>query len=382
MPSDTATFDENTRLTRARLRAGELLASRGVYGLVWLDEDLVVRDRFGSIVDFVEVGAPVTQSVLPIIGLEDEIRALKDAPDSDLRLPNVSVVTASGPGPRLNYLFHRFETERIYMMVVAQSGGGTDFDSELSRQIRARCLAEADAAAKSTELASANADLVAANNHLEQFAAIVSHDLKAPMRALRYMADEIEAALGANDAEAARRKLGEVRRQTKRLGSMLSALLHYSSVGVGRDVIETVDTLALVREIVRSLPHDGITVEITGDWPKLTTLAAPLDLALRNLVDNAIKHRDCDNGRVQISCADAGEALEITVADDGPGIPPEHQASIFLPFRTVRNGGEGMGLAIVKKMVDAAGGSIVLTSNPVQRRGTTLKIRWPKQIVL
>jgi signal transduction histidine kinase len=243
-------------------------------------------------------------------------------------------------------------------------------------------MAEAEVSAKSKELARANADLTVANGNLEQFAAIVTHDLKAPMRAVRYLADEIETAIGASDTETARGKLGELRRQTTRLSSMLSALLHYSSAGPGREAIERVDTLALVTEIVRSLPLGGIDVAIRGAWPQLETLAAPLDLILRNLIGNTIKHHDRDRGQLVIACTDLGRDLEITFEDDGPGIAPEHHASVFLPFRTLGSNGEGMGLAIVQKMVDAAGGAIALVSNPAERRGTTFKILWPKQITL
>ncbi len=267
-------------------------------------------------------------------------------------------------------------------MVVSQAGGGTDYDLELSRQIRARFMAEADASAKSKELARANADLKALNSNLEQFAAIVTHDLKAPMRALRYMADDIETAIGADDAPTARRKLEELRRQTTRLSSMLSALLHYSSASLGSDAMESIDTLALVTEIVRSIPHYGVDVDVRGDWPRLATLAAPLDLTLRNLIENTIKHHDRSTGQLLIACTDAGEHLEITIEDDGPGIAPEHWESVFLPFRTLGSDGAGMGLAIVQKMVDAVGGAISISSNASERRGTAFKIRWPKQIAL
>jgi signal transduction histidine kinase len=364
----------------ALIRVGELLAARGVYGLVWLDDELVVRRRFGSIVDFVEVGAPVAQSVLPAVGLEAEIKALKGASDGVLNLPSVTIVTALGAGPRLNMGFYWFETERQYIMVVSPAGLGTNVEVELSRQIRARLMAEAEVFAKSQELAGTNADLRLANGNLEQFAAIVTHDLKAPMRALRHLADEIEAAMDGGDGEAARRKLGELRDQTKRISSMLSALLHYSSAGLASEAIESVDTLALVEEIVRSLPCGGFDVDIRGSWPRLETHSAPLALTLRNLIDNTIKHHDREKGHLMIACADVGYALEITIEDDGPGIAPEHHASVFLPFRTLGTNGEGMGLAIVQKMVDAVGGAIALSSSPAERRGTTFKIRWPKQV--
>jgi signal transduction histidine kinase len=382
MPSAAADYDLDCPLVRARLHAGDLLAERGVYGLVWLDDDLIVRNRYGSIADFIKVGAPLTDCVLPVIGLEDEIKALKGCKTSMLRLPNVSIVTSTGPNPRLTFLFYSFDNAVPYIMIVAASASQSELELELSRQVRARLMAEAEAAAKSQELARANAELRVLNDNLEQFAAIVTHDLKAPMRAVRYLVDEIETATGANDAGTAHEKLNELRRQSTRLSSMLTALLHYSSTGLSRRSVETVDTLALVKDVVHSLPHRGVEVDIAGDWPTLDTLVAPLDLTLRNLIDNAIKHHDRDAGSLRITCTDAGSAMEITVEDDGPGIAPEHHASIFLPFRTLASGGEGMGLAIVQKMVDAAGGTITLASNPAEQRGTTFRIRWPKQIAL
>jgi len=359
-----------------RAQVGTMLASRGVYGLVWLDEDLLVRRRFGTIVAFVTVGAPLVQSIPACIGLEDEIKTLPNTRDGALRLPNVSMIGADGPGPRLNLAFYSMERGRV--MVAAHAGTGTTLEIELGRQIRARLMAEAAVAAKSQELARTNADLRIANTKLEQFAAIVTHDLKAPMRALRYMADDIHAAIGAGDDHAARSKLDELRRQSTRLSTMLSALLRYSSAGPREVAIERVDTRALVTEIVESLPSNGIGVDLRGTWPSLDTFAAPLDLTLRNLIDNAIKHHDGARGHVLVACSDHGDALEFSIADDGPGIPPEHQDSIFLPFRSLSSNREGMGLAIVQKMVIAVGGTVTVASNPAERRGATFTVHWPK----
>ena len=382
MSSTAADSDLDSPMVRARLHAGDLLAARGVYGLVWLDDDLVVRSRYGSIADFITVGAPLADSLLPVVGLEDDIKALKSVKDGMLRVPNVATVTETGPSTRLTLLFYAFGDTIPFIMIVAAAATHTNLEIELSRQVRARLMAEAEAASKSKELARANADLKVMNTNLEQFAAIVTHDLEAPMRAVRYLADEIETAVAANDAETTRSKLRELRRQSTRLSSMVSSLLHYSSTGLSQQSIQTVDTLALVTEIVRSLPHRGIEVDISGTWPTLDTLLTPLDLALRNLIENTVKHHDRDSGTLSIACADAGSAIEIIVEDDGPGIAPEHHASVFLPFRTLASGGEGMGLAIVQKMIDAAGGAITLSSNPAERRGTTFRIRWPKQIAL
>ena len=76
-------------------------------------------------------------------------------------------------------------------------------------------------------------------------------------------------------------------------------------------------------------------------------MSTPLDLVLRNLVDNAIKHHDREHGRIVLTCTDHPSALEIAVSDDGPGIAPEHFECVFLPFQTMSGDGAGMGLAIV-----------------------------------
>jgi signal transduction histidine kinase len=379
MPSADAGFDAS-QLPLLRRRAGELLAGRGVFGLVWLDADLKVQASFGTLVDFIAMGCPLSRSLPPLIGLEADVKALKAG--ETLRVPSVTIIAASGPGPRLNLVFHAPEEDGLILLVVSPAELDAKLADELSREIRGRLMAEAEVAAKSQALARSNADLKIANSNLEQFATIATHDLKAPMRALGFLADEIDKAIGEGDMEAARRRLAELRGQAGRVSSMLSALLHYSSAGRTDASIESVDVRDLICEIVRSLPRGTVEVRLSGEWPRIETLAAPLALALRNLIDNTIKHHDRSQGELLIACADAGKDLELTLADDGPGIAPEHHASMFLPFRTLGSGGEGMGLAIVQKMLDAVGGSIVLESDPAKKRGTTFTIRWPKQIAL
>lgn len=379
MRSGDADSDPNL-IAHLRRRAGELLGSRGVFGLVWLDKSLMVHSRFGTLVDFIAVGEPATRSLTPLIGLEADVSGLKAG--QVLRIPSVAIVTEHGTGPRLNLVFYAFAEEERTLLVVSPAEMDTSLAIELSRQIRGRLMAESEAAAKSQQLAHTNADLQIANCKLEQFAAIVTHDLKAPMRALGFLADEIEGALLASDAASARESLAELRNQAKRVSCMLTALLHYSSAGLSAALIESVDTRELVDEIVRSLPHGNVKVTLQGVWPRIETLAAPLGLTLRNLIDNSIKHHDRKEGHLLVTCVEAGDALEIALADDGPGIAPEHHETMFLPFRTLGSAGEGMGLAIVQKMLDAVGGTIRLQSDAPRQRGATFTIRWPKQIAL
>lgn len=357
--------------------AGALLAERGALGLAWLDQDLVVRARYGALVDFVRLNEPVSRSVLPLIGLENEIIALRDAVDGVIELPAVSIVTAKTESPRLNLSIYWHQQSCRFLLCVAQAVARPDLAISLNREIRARLMAEAETLATSKELARVNRDL-------EAFAGIVSHDLKAPLRAVRYLVDDIEQAIRNDGLERASATLSDLRTQALRMSRMMTALLEYSSVGRRVDAIERVDTAALVQEVVRSIPRPkGFKVEIDGVWPCLETLAAPLDLVLRNLVENAIKHHDLQHGTVRLSAREAPPYLAIEVSDDGPGINPRHHAAAFLPFRKLRDDnstGTGMGLALVTRTLDEVGGRLELQSNPPERRGAAFHVLWPLTI--
>lgn len=380
MPSSGASFDAPL------ITAGRLLAERGVYGLVWIDEDLVTRARYGRIVDFVEIGAPITDSVYAFVGLEDELRSLKSSPGAVLDLPGVSlkVGAAAETDPRrerMNFTAFWSEGDQAYLLVVAGAGLNSALEVELSRQMRARLMAEDELLIKSRALECANSELLVANEDLDAYAAIISHDLKAPMRTLRHLADDLEGALLAGQSGEARKRLDDLRHVSRRMSGMLSALLDYSSVTRKSELAEAVDTRALVEAVIAALRiPSGSRVEIAGHWPVIETIASPLDLVLRNLIENAIKHHDREAVLVIVSARVRGEIVEITVSDDGPGIAPEHREAAFLPFRKLgerETEGFGMGLALVSRMVERIGGTIELESAAPSGRGATFKVLWP-----
>lgn len=369
-----AADSEADRAARAKAvaEAGELIASFGIFGIIWLDDALMVRDIYGKLVEFIAKGQPLSDSVLPVVGLESEIQDLIHRPRYLLELPAVGFATENETIKKLNFTFFRNEIDGHPMAIAYRSSSQTDLELELSKQIRARLMAESEVMATSKALARANSDL-------ESFAAVVSHDLKAPLRHMRYLADTL--AVQCQDA-ATSSTLAAIKAQTLRMSSMLSTLLDYSSLGRKYEAIEPVDSRALVQAIATSLHQPGTTIIIDGHWPVIATLKAPLDLVLRNLIGNALQHHDLLQGRVTVSCVEETAGLVISIADDGPGIDVKHHDAIFLPFRTLApddtSNSTGMGLAMVKRTVEAAGGTIAVHSTPDRQRGTTFTVHWPK----
>lgn len=362
------------------LDAAKMVAKFGFYGMIWLRRDLTVLATFGDLVSFVAPDKPITDSVLAFVGLEREIEALADNQKHVLELPAVAVVDDTAPPRKINFSIFWDANNATPVVLAYRSNAQTDLELELSRQIRARLMAESEVIEKSKELARANADL-------ESFAAIVSHDLKAPLRHMRYLAQS--AASEAAEAEQTNcvAKLHAIDAQAQRMSRMLGELFDYSSLGRKFEALEVVDTLKLATTIAESLPREGLNIAIGGAWPTLTTLRAPLELVLRNLISNALAHHDRDQGRIIVTATHDHLAVTITVSDDGPGIDAKHHASIFLPFRTLSpdnmaGASTGMGLAMVKKTLASVGGTILLSSDPTQARGTTFTVIWPKAITL
>lgn len=374
-------------LTNAPLmNASRMLAERGFFGIVWIDTELHVSARYGPLVSFVEIGEPVTDSIFALAGLEDELLALRNASaQTVIDLPSVTIITEKGRTPRLNLAATWSGQEECLLLLVSRAVVNADLEVELNRQIRARLMAEADLKTKSLALEQANRDLALANTDLEQFASIISHDLKAPMREMRFLTSDANKNLTDGDVQGAREKLAAMEIQSSRMAQMLNALLDYATAVQKSDAIERVETATLTKAIVQGLPAaPGIDITLEGEWPSLETLAAPLDIVLRNLIDNAIAHHDRSAGKIQLRAIEQPNAVIFEVRDDGPGIDPKHHQAIFLPFRTIANNTKnphhGMGLALVARLVNAVGGTVTIHSEGKTKRGTTFRVLWPKTI--
>ncbi|PZV16622.1 MAG: PAS domain-containing sensor histidine kinase [Leptolyngbya sp.] len=219
------------------------------------------------------------------------------------------------------------------------------------------------------------------NQELDQFAYVVSHDLKAPLRAIANLSEWVEEDLGNQIPEVNKHQLQLMRRRVYRLEALINGLLEYSRAGRKEVPIEPVDTAQLLADILDSLaPPAAFQITVEPGMPSLTTKRLLLSQVFSNLIGNGIKHHPRDDGNVTISVQDEGAAYKFAIADDGAGIDPSYHQRIFVIFQTLKARDEqentGIGLSIVKKIIETEGGSIWLESQPDQ--GATFYFTWLK----
>ena len=364
-------------------KTADLLARIGAFGCLWLDQSMFIRARFGRLVDTIPVGVPVGEAVLALFGMEDQIAALCGVHDRTFQIPNVAVVANEEGSPRLNITVIWMPTARGYLVLVSRALARDDLEIELTRQTRRRMLSEAQLVEQSKAIAAANIQLSRANQDLEEFTAIVSHDLRAPMRALRSTTEDLARALGDPSGGDPHEHLDRLNRQSRRMSGMLTSLLTYVRLDRDSERDETFSTRDLIDDIISGLPERrGVVVSVTGTWPTITARREPLDLVLRNLIDNALKHHDRAPGQIVV-CAEPGtQGTTFTIDDDGPGIPINLQETVFRPFTRLSScpassEGVGMGLTLVQRAVQRAGAQLRLTSDPDSARGTRFTLHWP-----
>jgi PAS domain S-box-containing protein len=224
-------------------------------------------------------------------------------------------------------------------------------------------------------------ELTSANEELTNFAYVVSHDLKAPLRGIGSLADWLAHDYADKFNEEGKEHMRLLINRVHRMGALIDGILQYSRVGRIKEAVAPVPLDQLVSEVIDLLavpPH--IKVSIMPGMPTVTGEPTRIQQLFHNLVSNAVKYMDKPLGEIEVGWADDGGQWRFHVRDNGPGIAERHFERIFQLFQTLaprdRVESTGVGLALVKKIVEMYQGRVWLESE--LGKGTTFYFTLPK----
>jgi len=237
------------------------------------------------------------------------------------------------------------------------------------------------------ELRHSTGALERSNRSLQEFAYVASHDLKAPLVSLQGLAAMLQDDIGASLTDDARLYLDRIVVNATRMRNLLDDLLELARVGREDAPVNAVDLRGVIDgvsgQLQQILNERDAQVIVHGSLPVVAANPVRLQQVFSNLIDNALKYTPTERApRIEIAATDDGDFWQVTVRDNGAGVPPEYREKIFTMFqrlpkgRTMNPTGTGMGLAIVSRIVEANGGRCWIAAS--DQDGTTLCLTFPK----
>ena len=208
-------------------------------------------------------------------------------------------------------------------------------------------------------------DLESSNEGLQEYAHIVSHDLKSPLRSISALVSWLEEDFGDKLGPAGLSQLNLMQDKIASMDQLITGILRYSSIGSEKARFEICPTLKLVQQLKATIYWpEQIALRFNGTMPSIKADKTQLQQLFQNLLSNAISHMDKPKGQIEIGYNDLGDLHEFSVKDNGIGIPKAYQEKIFEIFETLESGkgSSGIGLSIVKKIVQLHGGTIWVKS--------------------
>lgn len=224
------------------------------------------------------------------------------------------------------------------------------------------------------------AQLEAANAELMRFASVAAHDLKAPLRGVNNLAEWLIADHGEALSEEGRETCRLLQQRVTQMHRLIEGILEYTRLGTDAGIEARVSLGALLPHLVEVLsPPSHITIDLPAKLPEIQAVPEQLRQVFQNLIQNAIKFMDKPAGRIVVAVSRQTDGWLFTVEDNGPGIHQRYHRKIFEVFERLHRGGStdstGIGLAIVKRIVEGRGGRVWVESTEGQ--GTTFFFTWP-----
>lgn len=280
------------------------------------------------------------------------------------------------------FLAYRISTRIMEMVKMANTIASGNYEAQTADQGRDELSQLANSLNHMAEVLSENIRLLQRKNEeLDQFAHIVSHDLKAPLRGIDNVITWIEEDYSSELPPKISEYIQLIKGRLLRAENMIRGILLYARVGKQNLEKEYTNLNVLLQDTIENLViRPGLTVDIQKNLPEIYTERIPLQQVLSNLIGNAVKYHDKKHGYVKVYLNNLPEQYEFSVEDNGPGILKSYHEKIFAIFQTLQERDSfestGVGLAIVKKILDDRKQKITVKSEP--GRGTIFTFTWPK----
>ena len=222
------------------------------------------------------------------------------------------------------------------------------------------------------------------NRELKDFAYIISHDLKAPLRGIKTLANWISTDYKDKLDDAGKEQIDLLSQRVDRMHNLIDGVLQYSRVGRIKQAKVKLNLNELVPEVIDMVaPPENIGITIENELPVIECEQNRIIQVFQNLLSNAVKYMDKPQGRIRIGCVEEDGFWKFSIADNGPGIEERYFERIFQIFQTLSSSDEyentGVGLTVVKKIVELYGGSIFVRSEV--GKGSTFFFTLPRREV-
>ena len=252
-----------------------------------------------------------------------------------------------------------------------------EFDiSSLAKHIREQSEELQKAVIKQDQLLE---NLETKNQALTDYAHMVSHDLKSPLRSINSLVNWIKEDNNEKLNELGQQQFDLVLKNVEKMDALINGILNYSTIDQADLQQYDVDTRYLVEQIIESLViPDSVEMIVADDLPVIQGDKFRIQQLFQNLIHNAIKSIDTPTGKVQVQVKEIENFWKFEIKDNGRGIPERHHNKIFRIFEKIDNDqfSTGIGLSIAKKVVDHYGGKLSLESTEGQ--GTSFYFTFPK----
>ncbi len=363
---------EELRVKNIELNKLSLVASKADNGVIITDSRLIiewVNDGFVRL-----TGYPFEE----VIGKKPDTLMIGEETDKDM-LQSICERLKKGQSCSEELLKYHRNGSKIWIQEnitpIKNDNGNIEKFIFIENDITPRKTAEA-------KMAEYLRNLEMTNKELDKFAYIVSHDLKAPLRAIGNLTGWIEEDMGNTLPDSVQSNFNIIKGRVVRMEALINGILDYSKASRNAGQNVSFDSKSVAQESFDLIgAGENCRLKITSGLPILITDKTKLQQVFLNLFNNAIKYNDKESPCIEVSASEEKNFWHFVVSDNGPGIDKQFHEKIFVIFQTLQARDEfestGVGLAIVKKIIEEMGGQIWVESEPGS--GAAFHFTWPRK---